>query len=395
MNPSTSGWIEKFLRELDNTPQMTKWSLDELYLNLRKVGFIYGTSIDTIIDKNSDIIYSEEEKTKINLFAALVVTYYDTIENVNQKDCLEAMFQFYSFLDTKKSFFSFGNVLSTQINEKLEKIIHTRIQTNETILKKNFSHLLTNALLFIDVLAFEYFLVHDKNPFDYAANLEETLINTVFLALNSKKKKDKYDQLLVKLFSSSVRYTSISNEEEASFDYIELDVYTDEIEKKYILDLTSLAVWNDKELDKGEQSFMSALGAELQLSNEIVKESIGLVQKFIDNHKEDISFFNYSNPALHFYQQTSRTVSFLVLRNKKRLIKEISESKDLMILLGQSTMRDLSTEEKQQVKKQLLDICKTIPSLAIFILPGGSILLPLLVKFIPQLLPSAFNENKE
>jgi len=65
----------------------------------------------------------------------------------------------------------------------------------------------------------------------------------------------------------------------------------------------------------------------------------------------------------------SRTVSILILRNKKRLIKEISESKDLMVLLGQS-------------------------SLAIFILPGGSLLLPLLIKFIPQLLPSAFNENK-
>ena len=394
MNPSTSGWIEKFLRELNSHSQMTKWSLDELYQNLRKVGFIYGTCVDTIIDKNSDIIYSEEEKTKINLFAALIVTYYDTIENANQKDGLKAMLQFYNFLDTKKSFFSFSNVLSAPINEKLEKIIHTRIQTNETILKKNFSHLLTNALLFIDVLAFEYFLVHDKNPFDYAAKLEETLTNTVFLALSSKKEKDKYDQLLVKLFSSSVRYTSISNEEDASFDYLELDAYTDVIEKKYILDLTSLAVWNDKELDTGEQSFMSTLGAELQLSNTIVKESIDLVKKFIDNHKDAISFFKYSHPALHFYQQTSRTVSFLVLRNKKRLIKEISESKDLMILLGQSTVRDLSIEEKQQVKKQLLDICKTIPSLAIFILPGGSILLPLLVKFIPQLLPSAFNENK-
>jgi hypothetical protein len=199
---------------------------------------------------------------------------------------------------------------------------------------------------------------------------------------------------LVKLFSSSVRYTNISTEEEASFDYIELDPYTDEIEKKYILDLTSLAVWNDREVDTGEQSFMLALGTELELPHTVIAESIDLVQSFINEHKEDISFFNYSNPALHFYQQTSRTVSILILRNKKRLIKEISESKDLMILLGQSTMRDLSKEEKQQVKKQLLDICKTIPSLAIFILPGGSLLLPLLVKFIPQLLPSAFNENK-
>ena len=394
MNPSTSGWIEKFLREPDYDQQISAWSIDRLYTALRKAGFIYGNSIETIISNKSDIVYSEEEKTKINLFVALVATYYDTIENANKKDCIEALVQFYSFLDTKKSFFSFSNVLPTNKTEKLEKIIHTRIQTNESIFRKNFSHLLTNALLFIDVLAFDHFLVYDKNPFHYASTLEETLTNTVFLALNSKQEPDEYDTLLVKLFASSVRYTSISNEEEASFDYIELDSYTDDIEKKYILDLTSMAVWNDKKLDRGEQTFMSALGAELKVPDIIVKESIDLVQHFILNHKDQISYFNYSNPALHFYQQTSRTVSVLILRNKKRLIKEIIESKDLMILLGQSTVRDLSKEEKQQVKQQLLDICKTIPSLAIFILPGGSLLLPLLVKFIPQLLPSAFNENK-
>jgi len=394
MNPSTPGWITKFLKDLDDNPHLSQWSLDELYSDLRQAGFIYGTSVDTIISHNSDIIYSEEEKTKINLFAALVVTYYETIENANKKDCLEALLQFYSFLDTKKSLFSFSNVLQFSAPEKLEKIIHTRIQTNESIFKKNFSHLLTNALLFIDVLAFDYYLIHDSNPIKYAAKLEETLTNTVFLALKSKHEQDDYDKLLVKLFASSVRYTDISTEEEASFDYIELDPYTDEVEKRYIVDLTSLAVWNDKELDKGEQTFMSALGTELELSKEIINESTTSVQKFIQEHKDKISFFNYSHPALHFYQQTSRTVSVLVLRNKKRLIKEITESKDLMILLGQSTVRDLSKEEKKQVKKQLLDICKTIPSLAIFILPGGSLLLPLLIKFIPQLLPSAFNENK-
>ncbi|MCK8522895.1 LETM1-related biofilm-associated protein [Aquimarina sp. D1M17] len=394
MNPSTSGWIEKFLRDLDDDPSLLQCSLDELYSNLREVGFIYGTSIDTVIANTTDIAYSEEERTKINLFASLVVIYYDSIENANKKDCIKALLQFYDYLDIKKSFFSFANVLTVSKMEKLEKVIHTRIQTNESIFRKNFSHLLTNALLFIDVLAFEYFLIHDKNPFEYAAKLEETLTNTAFLALNSKEKQDDYDKLLIKLFASSVRYTNISTDEEASFDYIELDPYQDEIEKRYIIDLTSLAVWNDEELDQSELTFMSALGAELELPDHIVKESVNLVKTFINTHKEDIAFFKYSNPALHFYQQTSRTVSILVLRNKKRLIKEITESKDLMLLLGQSAVRDLSQEEKKQVKQQLLDICKTIPSLAIFILPGGSLLLPLLVKFIPQLLPSAFNENK-
>lgn len=393
MNPSASGWIDKFLRNLDEQ-YLAASSLDELYLDLRKIGFIYGTSINIVLSNNSDIKYSEEEKTKINLFAALAITYYETIENGNQKDCIKALIQFYEYLDTKKSFFSFISVLTSTNNEKLEKIINTRIQTNESIFKKNFSHLLTNALLFIDVLAFEHFLIHDKNPIEYAATLEETLTNIVFLALNSKLKKDTYDELLVKLFASSVRYTKVNSSEDASFDQIHLDTYTDELEKRYILDLTSLAVWNDREVDFGEQAFVRALGAELELPNEVVLESLDSVQSFVKEHKENISFFNYSNPAHHFYKQTSRTVSVLILRNKKRLIKEISESKDLMILLGQSTVRDLSKEEKHQVKKQLLDICKTIPSLAIFILPGGGLLLPILVKFIPKLLPSAFNENK-
>ncbi|HAV53450.1 MAG TPA: hypothetical protein DCX41_00735, partial [Aequorivita sp.] len=73
---------------------------------------------------------------------------------------------------------------------------------------------------------------------------------------------------------------------------------------------------------------------------------------------------------------------------------ELEESGELMLLLGQSTLRDLSADEKRKVKEQLLDICKTIPSLTIFLLPGGSVLLPLLVKFIPKLLPSSFQENR-
>ena len=75
-------------------------------------------------------------------------------------------------------------------------------------------------------------------------------------------------------------------------------------------------------------------------------------------------------------------------------MKELMESGELVKLLSQSTLRELSPEEKHKVKDQLLDICKSIPSLTIFMLPGGSLLLPILVKLIPKLLPSAFHENR-
>ena len=64
-----------------------------------------------------------------------------------------------------------------------------------------------------------------------------------------------------------------------------------------------------------------------------------------------------------------------------------------MDLIGKSAIRDLSTEEKDQFKTQFYDILKSMPSLAIFLLPGGAILLPIVIKLFPDLLPSAFKEN--
>lgn len=89
---------------------------------------------------------------------------------------------------------------------------------------------------------------------------------------------------------------------------------------------------------------------------------------------------------------TRQEVLDLLEKNKKSLLKEIEESKELIFLLKESSQRKLNNEEKEKVKEQLFDICKSIPAFTVFMLPGGAILLPLLIKFIPKLLPSAFRE---
>lgn len=99
--------------------------------------------------------------------------------------------------------------------------------------------------------------------------------------------------------------------------------------------------------------------------------------------------------ARNKYSETQRNVSELLNRNKRRLLKEIKQSKELFKLLQQSVTRKLTKEEQEYVHNQLLDIFKTIPSLAIFMLPGGAILLPIVVKFIPSILPSAFRDEEE
>ena len=88
-------------------------------------------------------------------------------------------------------------------------------------------------------------------------------------------------------------------------------------------------------------------------------------------------------------------IKIAIKKNKKRLAKELEESKELVFLIKKSITQNLSEEEKNKVKEQLLDICKAIPAFAIFMLPGGALLLPLLIKLIPDILPSAFRADDE
>lgn len=394
MNPSASGWIKKHLKSFQSALSEFNGGSGEMYKKLRKQGFIYGASVSTLFKEELNLLkWTEEERTKVNLFDALAFTYFDTIDNGTEEDCIKTIVQFYTLINKKQAAFHI-QLGKDSPYEQLEKILQKRIQTNEPLLKKNFSHLITNALLFTDVLAFDHFLITDDNPFDYARELEAAITNTIWLALKEKEEKEKYDDLLIKLFESSIHYNSriahkVSNIYELNFKQFDY-----EITRRYILDLAALAVWDDNHLDKTEYLFMQNLGKVLQLPQDIINESTTFVHQFITTHKGEITYLNYSNPVKHFYTQTSNAVTKLILRNKNRLITEIKQSKDLVVLLGQSTVRDLNKKEKQVVKEQLLDICKTVPSLAIFLLPGGGILLPFLTKFIPQLLPSAFNENR-
>jgi hypothetical protein len=90
---------------------------------------------------------------------------------------------------------------------------------------------------------------------------------------------------------------------------------------------------------------------------------------------------------------TKEEIKALLLRNKLRLYQELSQSKEAMRLIKKSTHAKLNEEEREKVKIHLIDICKTIPALTVFLLPGGTLLLPLLIKLIPDILPSAFRDD--
>lgn len=386
MNPSSAGWINKKLHQLEKEP--LTGSTHDYYLKIRESGFIYGISVTALSRLSSKFTLTELELTKLNLLDCLLFVHASNERNTEY--FVEDALAYYEIISPEREYIL---TRKNRTASALEKRIHSRIQTNEPLLQKNFSHLITNALLFLDVLGFEQFLKGHNDIADYISGLEAAVMNTLWLALTKKGTKKHYDDLLIQLFEKSLRYNKNLVREVSKLEELSFTGFKTQWEQRYIMDLAALTVWEDNQIEQQENIFLRRLAQQLDLNNKICNDAILTAHLFITEHKNSISYLNYSNPLKNFYKQTNRTVKVLVLRNKDRLLQEILESGELVKLLGQSTMRDLTKDERKKVKAQLLDICKSIPSLAIFLLPGGSLLLPILIKYIPELLPSAFREN--
>lgn len=394
INPSVHGWVKKFFFEQNSEEQPLIEDARLFYENTRETGFLFGYTTHFVTQIPIETKgWTTSEFSKIALLNTLFGIYQLSEKNRNHEEFIVKCVEFYEELHPKRIGLLEVILPTDTLSNKLEKILSSRIQTNDNIISKNFSHILTNALLFIDVLAFKKYLATQEISTKYLKKAEEIIITVVNLALKTKEKKTKYDDLLQKLFESSVRYTKFNKSDSDVLEHVNFSYFSDDFEKFYLIDIATMAIWNDAEIETSEKYFLYQLAEKFNSSNDFVDKSIAAMAVFISKNKQDIPYFNYSNPVKHFYDQTTQNVQTLVTRNKGRLLTEISQSKELMLLLTQSTIRELNQEEKKKVKTQLLDICKTIPSLTIFLVPGGSLLLPILVKFIPQLLPSAFNEN--
>ena len=395
INPSIHGWIDKFFVEQNPMQQSVFTDADRFYTNTRATGFIFGHI--TFFDTNNIIEtkgWRIEEMSKVGLLNTLFQVFRLTTHTNDPDSFVKSTIAFYNHMNPKGYNF-FQKVLPSASNAyNLENIIHERVQTNEDSISKNFSHIITNALLFVDVLAFREYLENGSIPDKYLKKIEETIVSIISLSLKTKSTKSQHDDLLIKLFEASVRYSKFSKVSVNNLEDLNLHYFKNTLEQKYFIDLAGMSLWSDGKVENEESYFLFKLAETMHLSDDFVTESIHFTDHFIAENKKDIPYFNYSNPVKHFYDQTTESVATLISRNKNRLLKELSQSKELMQLLAQSTQRDLDEKEKKKVKNQLLDICKSIPSLTIFLLPGGSLLLPILIKFIPKLLPSAFNENE-
>lgn len=388
MNPSAAGWIKKLIALISKKETNLNLPVNEFYSELKYCGFIYGNNVDVVSHAIEKSDLTSEELSKINLLLSFLYFYKASAKEV---PFIESVINFYRAINASNTSFFDGLLRDKKSASNLEKIINKRVYINDSLFTKNFNYFITNALLFVDVLTYQKFLTNPSISSDEIQHMEGILETIVINVLDSKQEKSEYDDSLIKLFESSRRYHQTHH----VIEYHEaIQRLQNPLDKRYAFDLGCMASWTDRMIDPEEYLFLNQLGADLGLDERIIDQSIKDINTFYITNQDQIALLGSKNLVKNFYDNSSKMVKKLIKRNSKRLLKELSESKELMVLLTKSTTRDLTDEEQKKMQTQLLDLIKSVPSLAIFMLPGGAILLPLFVKLIPKLLPTAFDDNR-
>ncbi|WP_040253331.1 LETM1-related biofilm-associated protein [Psychroserpens mesophilus] len=391
MNPSTAGWIEKFCSQISKKGIPFE-NYHSLYTSLKDYGFIYGVNINITDKIDRTLTYSEDELAKMNLITGLYHIYFFRKGEVNTNIFIKTLLEFYKSLEVSDLSLWDKLFIGKSESSMLERLIHDRVQIDDNVITRNFNKSITNSLLFVDVLTFDSYLSETIEPKSYAANLESIIIGTLYQSLNSKSKITDYDKQIIDIIEAS---TSIPDYDVDMEDLIyDIDYSINMNEKKYLVDLMCLSIWDDEILEKSEYQFLMQLAKRLDMEANEIQDSILCVFNFHTAHKKEVLLFQQKNPISNFYENSSQLVTKLIRRNSKRIVKEVQQSKELMLLITKATHSDLSKDEQKKLQAQLIDVLKTIPSLAIFLLPGGAILLPIFAKLIPNLLPSSFDDNR-
>ncbi len=405
-SPGAKNWIPKYFQLVDQ--EIISFSIEikddhdanSLRLLINKTGLLYGTCTQFIYAKNLDTFrYTKDEQLKLLLFETLIHVYIEEFQKFDRNDFLSSLEKFYQGTESHWTGF-----FSEQSKEaKIEKILSDRVKVKSTIFGSNYwlNHL-SNSFVFLDVLLFKRFLQNETHSFfDSYELIASTALNCLaYVAYIDNQVEEKEQRMLWHFLASADLEKENKSRceknilEGISMHELEIGNIQDLAIKQAIYELSIFVTKGTHFLSEDEEFKIIEFGSYLGLSENDIHISFMLSNSFMIENSDDITFLKSVSSTQFVYKSFTKRWLRILGRNKDKLIEELKESKELISLIQKSTKEELTKEEKELVKSQFMDILKSMPSMAIFLLPGGGLLLPLILKIVPDLLPSSFKENE-
>ena len=415
-SPGSKGWINKYADYINrgkiivDVEKPKELTLEHFaHLQLSQSGIVFGFPTELIflnqLKLKEESNWTTEEKLKLLLFESQLFIYVlnggDVLNDFDSfVDSLNEYYGKYSFPAIHKltSFF----LKETQV-ERLEYILEKRIDIKQNFIDNVlWVNYLNNAFVYLDVILYHEFIKTKKTIVD--SNFEELaldVLKTIVISAFSDGEMQPSERVMFDVFLASANLSEPRKKSALHYfkngaSFTDLSALFSHIWlfKRFLIDVSVLTMYSNHDTISQEKDFLYRFCDFLHIPREELNETIVSIEQFVVSHADKISFLKNRSTVEHIYDNISMRWIKILGRNKEKLIAEIKQSKELMQLIKKSTTEDLTKEEKEKVKTQFMDIVKTMPAITIFMLPGGAILMPIVLKIIPALIPSAFRDNE-
>ncbi|HMV07820.1 MAG TPA: hypothetical protein PK325_02380 [Cyclobacteriaceae bacterium] len=412
MKPNEKGWLQEYLDfkkdALKDLSLQKRGSHPEhsLYRILQPTGLMYGQNVGHLDYPNSEN-WSEKDKMKILLAESLIsssLLFYDkpvkTSEDLSQVflKTIENIGNFYNnifpelAIPTKSLF---GKKRSPV--EVAEKILDKRVERTVEFQGNFWTYFFHNSLLFLDVFIFGQW-IHtnaDKIVADFFRyerdELRFSIVKVIAAAAHCDNTVDFEERKMLELFiHSSDLNTERRKEAMTLFDKgidvesINLPSENSWILKKFFLEIAILTTWADKKVEQAEHNFMKRFCSYLGLSEDDLDNSLIAIEGFVLEHWEQLDYLQDKQDYKQVSEDFISRISKIAEKNKTRLIKEIQDREEVVGLLKKARTEELSPEENEHIRHELIVILKTIPTFVIISLPQRFLTLPVLMKILPK-----------
>lgn len=408
--PGSKNWIEKYFELIQSGEIELSFNLPEgvskeeyLHTVLFQSGLVFGFASSFLFAKDlASESWTTDEKLKLLLFEGLLLVYLSENKSFDQKEFENHLLEFYAQYKESSSLNVFQLFVKESPIVKLENILKRRVHVRKTIKNQLWVNYLYSSLVYLDVLAFREFLINGIELEDRYSKFAMGVLNTVGVASLADGIIESQEQTILDVFTASANIPEGNKKEFKSnvldgklkLSSIELPDDTDELYKLYLLDVATMTVHSDLAALDSEIVFLYELCNYLHLDSETLHKALVLIEGFVIENSHRVTFLRESSSYDQLYGNFSKRWVKVLGRNKDKFIEELRESKELIALVNKSLKEELTPEEKEKVKNQFKDLVKSMPALAIFMLPGGMLILPIILKIVPDLLPSAFKGNE-
>lgn len=409
--PNSSGWITKYFDLIDkgelwiHIRQFDEINdLKHIHLKCIRSGIVFGLPTRAIFGhKLNTKNWTNEEKLKVLLFEALLFVHLKTGGKVNKDEFLARLMQFYGDHNARSLTQTLLFFKKESTEEKIEKILSKRVDIKFNLLdNKWWVNGLNNAFVYLDVILFYNHCMNIEKDalLDYSEFAVQSL-TAITLATHADGEVSTIERDLFNVFLASANLSEDLREEaKVRFENgATINDFSEKIKdrwllKRFLIDISLLTMFSNFEIGKEEMMYAEKLREFMEIPQDEMDQTMMFIENFIIANRQKSEVLNETASLEKVYGSFTNRWKKILTRNKEKLAVELSESKELVQLMKKSMSEELTPEEKEKVKQQLKDILKSMPAFAVFMIPGGAILMPMMMKIIPDLLPSAFKDNE-